>query len=295
MLLLITDFSLFWNTGGASILHDTDQEFTRLLDDCGLISVVRGSIVSLEDKKITLSSGQTYPSDAVVFATGWRAGVSSIFDRSTAADLGLSSPHDELSAEETDYWRNLDREADRSVLSLYPIFKQPPPGAPVQERLSSTPYRLFRGMVPTKLAAQHDRSVIFLGMLVNACVATHSEVTGLWSVAYLEGLPYLGSTRDQLNDKLAMDKDVAHMMAFMSRRYPNTGNNSPSAALEIRSFIDVMLSDLGLKWNRKQAKTSNEMAGFLGIKAWRKEWFVPYVAADYAGIIDEYLGNIQAK
>jgi hypothetical protein len=52
--------------------------------------------------------------------------------------------------------------------------------------------------------------------------------------------------------------------------------------LEIQDFIDVLMRDLSLEVERKGGK------GFLGLRAWAKEWFWSYMSKDYEGIVEEF-------
>jgi hypothetical protein len=91
-----------------------------------------------------------------------------------------------------------------------------------------------------------------------------------------------------LGIKEEMDRDVANMTAFMARRYP--GRFHPLAPVEIQSYIDRMMQDLGLRVDRKRMGREWE-EGWFGIKGWMREWFYPYVSIDYKGIVQEFLDS----
>ena len=82
-----------------------------------------------------------------------------------------------------------------------------------------------------------------------------------------------------------MDRDVARVNAWMARRYGARGRRDPEIVLEIQTFLDQLIEDLGLKVHRKNK-------GFWGPLL---EWVVPYEASDYKGIVDEFLAQVKPK
>jgi hypothetical protein len=89
-----------------------------------------------------------------------------------------------------------------------------------------------------------------------------------------------------LGNEEGMDKDVANMTMFMAKRYPDKYH--PLAPVEIQSYIDITMQDLGLRIDRTRVGREAE-EGFLGIKGWAREWLKAYGACDYRGIVQEYL------
>ena len=154
-----------------------------------------------------------------------------------------------------------------------------------------TPWRLFRTIASTKLAAAHDYSLAFVGLVSNNQVANHAEISGLWAVAYLEGKLANRPVGSVLDDKLKMDTDVAEMTTFMARRYLGR-KDIPDAAMEIQDYTDVMMRDMGLRVDRKRLNTP---AGLFGLEAWKAEWFRPYMPKDYRGVVQEFLDGDEEK
>ena len=97
----------------------------KLMDDGTLIHIFRESIVSMSEKSIYISDGQTIEADAIVFVTGWSPTYSAIFDKKTAAELGLPIALSEEDPVEASYWRELQVAADKTVLDLYPVLRDP--------------------------------------------------------------------------------------------------------------------------------------------------------------------------
>jgi hypothetical protein len=82
--------------------------------------------------------------------------------------------------------------ADKHVLDNSPIVHEPLKVG-TKQSAPPIPYRCFRTIAPKNLAAKHDGSLIYLVMLGNSQVPTHTEVSTLWGVAYLEDLLSDGS------------------------------------------------------------------------------------------------------
>jgi dimethylaniline monooxygenase (N-oxide forming) len=103
---------------------------------------------------------------------------------------------------------------------------------------------MLRGIIPSKLAAKGDRSIIFFGQLITVQHCTLGEVGSLWGIAYLEGMLPLGNQK-------AMDWEIALMNRFMKRRYPGR-RNVPFVVSEVRDWMDMMLKDLGVRTDRNR-------------------------------------------
>lgn len=177
---------------------------------------------------------------------------------------------------------------------LFPILADPPKEVRAYDAVhvkptSTTPFRLFRRMVPPALAARGDRSLIVLGMTINISVPIMAEVSSLWGVAYLENLPFIEETEKILQSRGEMEKEasVANNMAWLRSR-------DRSAAVidagEVTQWcIDQLMRDVGLRTDRKRLGAEREgRKGWFGLRALYREWFEAYVAADYRGLIEEY-------
>jgi hypothetical protein len=250
--------------------------------------VARTSITKVDPKTVTLSNGQTIECDAIIFATGWEPSTNELFSPALKAELGLQLPVTDLGVEEAEYWKELEASADKQVLDIYPMLAKPPSGIRVSPELE-TPHRMLRGIIPSKLAAEGDRSIIFLGQLITVQHCTLGEVGSLWGIAYLEGMLPLGNQE-------AMDWEIALMNRFMKRRYPGR-RNVPFVVSEVRDWMDMMLKDLGVRTDRNRLayeRSPDEGWGWFGWKAWWKEWFLPYEPAVYQGIVQEFLEKFRS-
>ncbi|OCK83967.1 FAD/NAD(P)-binding domain-containing protein [Lepidopterella palustris CBS 459.81] len=119
----------------------------------------------------------------------------------------------------------------------------------------TTQFRMYRQILSPRLLAQGDRSISFVGFVSNSQTAFCSELLALWAVAWMEGL----YSQSSLPSESEMERDVA------------------------RTFFDTLIADLGLNVSRKQK-------GSFGVFS---EWLLPYRAADYRGIIEEYLAKVR--
>lgn len=132
-----------------------------------------------------------------------------------------------------------------------------------------------------------DYSLAFVGLVANNQVSTHAEISALWAVAYLTGKLAEAPVGATLDDRAGMDVDVAAMTTFMDRRYLGR-KEIPDAAMEIQDYVDLMMRDMGLRADRKRLGGED---GWWGWKAWRREWFSPYMPRDYVGVVGEFLGK----
>ncbi|PTB52524.1 hypothetical protein M431DRAFT_496852 [Trichoderma harzianum CBS 226.95] len=216
--------ALFSAAGGAA-LHSCPKFISELSKPDGLLTVHRTRITSAQDQILHLSNGKTISCQALVFGTGWTS-EDVLFDPALGLSLGLPKPavlEDDVS---TEYWQKLHTKADSDILSLLPILKDSP-GRRTADAL--TPYRLYRYMLPSSLAAADDHSLIFLGYLISIQTHILSEVSALWAICWLENLVDLGISKNK--------EDIDYEIA--------------------KHFIDLLMKDMGLKPKRK---------GGLGIK-----------------------------
>ncbi|EHK27464.1 uncharacterized protein TRIVIDRAFT_124753, partial [Trichoderma virens Gv29-8] len=264
------DSALFSAAGGAA-LHSCPKFMSELSKPDGLITVHRARIASAQDQTLCLSNGETICCQALVFGTGWTS-EDALFDPALGLNLGLPKPvvlEDEASK---DHWQKLHSRADADLLSLFPILKDSP-GRRNADAL--TPYRLYRYMLPSSLAATNDRSLVFLGYLISIQTHILSEVSALWAICWLENIIELGVPKT----KEEIDYEIAKVNAFTLRK---NLSQEPTAGSGIQHFVDLLMKDMGLKAKRK---------GGLGIK----DTFVPYRSQDYLGIVDEVLQRSKAQ
>lgn len=271
----ITD-SVFWNPNCLSLI-DRKSAFLTYLHDETKVKVQKNTVTHLSAGGVHLADGQVLRADAVVYATGWEK-ASSFFDNEMARDLGMPIDFSSEPMKNRHMWQRLHEESERKVKSLLPElanpleFDLPKP--------NKTPYRHYRNVIPPNFAARGDNSIAFTGMLVTSQTIAFSELSALYAVAYLEDL--LPSPLPTLE---AMNKEIALTNEWTAIRYGHRGVREPLNLTE-QTFFDVLCRDLGVKSHRKKGSKS-----LLGLDRGFKEWFVPYRASDYHGLVDEFMRN----
>lgn len=264
-----------------------------MVEEGRLIHVHRASVSSLSKGQLHLSDGQILPCDAAVFATGWKMNQSRIFDPSILSEIGFPQPLNQQDPTATSHWSDLDEISESRVRQLFPMLAHPPHEVKQYDKqrahpATSTPFRLFRNIVPPRLAACGDRSLIVLGLLINTNVPTYAEVSSLWGIAYLENLPFSPITTDSISNMAVMEKDISLLQAYGNLRYRNPAAHFLDGSDLIQDFTDVLMNDLGLRAERKKKSAAGSWWGGR-VVGWVKEWFAPYRGIDYVGLVDEYL------
>jgi dimethylaniline monooxygenase (N-oxide forming) len=252
-----------------------DEEFLRQLHQGENIKVHRATIISMSGTSVVLDNGETLPSDAVVFATGWEPSTS-MFSASSAIDLGVPAPLQYQDTTTTAYWHDLATRANADLRATYPILDTAPDYH--KKEWNHTPFRLYRHIVPHSLAASRDRSLIFLGYLTNLQTAMYCEVAGLWGISWMEGLL---PEKSMPENKQEMDYDIARFNKWCEMRYLSRGQTRMVAGAEIQDIIDLLMTDMGLEAHRKKGIWSDQI--------------LPYRAHYYKGIVEEVLKKAREK
>lgn len=235
----------------------------------GKIKVHVADIKSLSGDKVCLSNGEHISTDVLLCATGWRHHPPIKFlPEGNDEELGLPYYSDESDKEVI--------KADSEILSRFPRLKDQPapnPKAKVQLAAPSNspaavkpnqPYRLYRFMVPPSTI--HDRNIGFAGALMTISTALIAQTQALWLSAYFDG-------------KIQLDEDVNYEAILHSQygkwRYPaGRGAHFPDFVFDAIPYLDLLLSQLGLRSHRKKGKLA--------------EVFEPYGPQDYPGLNDEW-------
>jgi hypothetical protein len=179
---------------------------------------------------------------------------------------------------------------------------------------------LYRMTLPSKDFANGDRTLAFTGMISNSQTVAIAEIGALWAIAWLEDLftkrpmPLLNSPEadrltipsplssssisDPSHLKLLADAEIRFTQAFLERRYGLRGARAPELIMEARHYIDLLCHDLGVEVYRKKYRMRERNGGELpmekvgfwaGFKDTLREWFEPYVAPDFKGVVQEFL------
>ncbi|KAF2715452.1 FAD/NAD(P)-binding domain-containing protein [Pleomassaria siparia CBS 279.74] len=224
----------------------------------GVVIIKRPSSFNAPEDK------QKINADALVWCTGFKASTS-FFSPSETVTLGLPMPLDAEPVANKNHWNDLLSVADTELLTVFPALRKFPLQAP-KER--TTNYRLYRQVLSPSSISANDHSIVFVGFVSNAQTAFASELTGLYGVAWLEGL----LTQSDFPSQEDMDMDIARTHAWMARRYGAKGHSSPEVPIEIQTYFDVLVNDLGGKVHRKGG-----WGEYLGV----------YRAKDYSGLLED--------
>ncbi|KAH7319446.1 hypothetical protein BKA65DRAFT_541539 [Rhexocercosporidium sp. MPI-PUGE-AT-0058] len=284
--------SIFWFVPGGTMLHGRDLETFKLVDEGELVRVTRENLVSAVGKSISLSNGDKITTDAIIYCTGWELAFPPLFSPDLANELGIPVDPSILSPREKSYWKALDTVAEARIDDAYPMLKNPPKNIHIPKS-AKTPFRLFRTMVPSTLAARGDNSLAILGNYAGGRVQQTAEINSLWAIAYLEGLLPPAAKAILTNEDL-MNKDIAHVEAFRRKRYLNSYPYR-LAIFEAPEYEDLVLQELGLRPDRKAMRTPSGWRGWFGWKAWGREWFGSYLPSDYEGIVEEFLKSVEKR
>lgn len=152
--------------------------------------------------------------------------------------------------------------------AIFAIGYKPPalPFLPELERaeIAAVPdgMQLYRHIIHPRL-----RRLAFVGFNHNPMHIPTSEMSTLWLDAVLRGDLELPSPEE-------MEASTARVQAWKRANTNFEPTRGYFIGTHLHNYFDVLLGDLGLNSHRKRAKWRDAMQG--------------YVAADYAGIIDEY-------
>lgn len=273
-----TNTTQFWNVPYVSLIWEPNP-FLKHLHNGEQISVHRTTPTSLVGRQMQLDNGESVRADAVVYATGWLPTID-FFNNTDAKDLGIPVASTEQDKPTAEKWRALDSQAQTKIQAKFPVLRDVP--TPPHKQSDTSPYRLYRQVVSPELICNSDHSITFVGLVSNSQTAFCSEITALWAVAWMENLLPRNAIPSHPDETY---RSVAEVNAWIGSRYALRGLKDPEIIIEIQSFFDTMLKDLGLRVKRKQK-------GIFGIF---REWMLPYKPEDYAGIIEEFMANVKPK
>jgi hypothetical protein len=291
--------SAFWVASTLSILNYETDFFELVKRDNVKIHIA--DITQLSKGKVHLSSGESFDSDALLLATGWKH-TSSLKYLPAGLDgrLGLqySSSASNLEHE------TLAARADAEILSTYPRLKNQPEKSkkfvPLSDIDEQTPaddtvsgMNLYRFMVPAdeELLEAHD--IAFSGNLMTFTTPIIAQVQALWITAYFDGkispLTSSGSACRSSTNARATEAAAEADQQITTVKYSATLHNRfgkwrhpggwagriPDFVFDAMPYIDMLLADLGMNSRRK--------GGFL------KEISEPYGPEDYVNIVDEWV------
>jgi hypothetical protein len=250
--------SIRWRSGPVGILQRSDYWDVIATN----VAVYRSDVERLERDRVVLTDGREVKTDVLICGTGWKQ-QHPYFATKEAARVGLPIGLDETKPvnEEREHWSKLEEAADRKVLQRWPYLASTPTFNAHPPRTTS--YKLYNITMPVE-----DRSIAFLGLML-VPNSYHTALTQtLYAIATLDGAVELPSREE-------MEKEIAFMNRWCTRRYPAHGWLGNVLDYEMVSFTDHLLEQLGLSSHRNK-------------RSWWSDLTDPCLASDYAGLVDEY-------
>ncbi|KAL5355503.1 hypothetical protein BJX96DRAFT_170735 [Aspergillus floccosus] len=252
----IANHANFWETIRAPNVHVHRSRVVAVSGDESFVTVHLGNGLQIPDMGL------------VIHATGWKPVVPVLWEPpELSAALGLPGylgdskqiEHSRTLAE----WRLRDQLVESRMRRRFPwrIFKD----GPSHRHRHTTPHRLFRRMVSPALAAEGDRSLVVVGLVLSSTVGVVAEVQALWAAAFLTGGldPWMEAIAEE-DMRQSISEDVVWGRL--------TGSGLDVDAIQ---YNDQLLHDLGLN--------SRRQGGF-----WR-EFTSVYTPSMYAVIVDEWM------
>lgn len=224
------------------------------------VSVYRSDISSMQKSSILLEDGSQVSADVLFCGTGWSKHYPFLSAEQVIV-LGLPHPPNEDKPEEAEKWSGLLQAADKQVLELFPQLAHPPPY--FQRPTETTALRLYNCIAPIR-----DDSVVFLGHIQLSNSFRTAEAQAIWATAYFDGVA-------KLPEKEQTEKEIAYMNAFSRRRYPSHGSTGDYFHMDLVSYTDKLMNDVGLSSHRK--------------RWWWQDLMAPCLANDFRNAKDEYL------
>jgi len=253
---------IFWQNCTGGLLNHSDF-FEKIANN---VLIYCGDIQGISKDRIHLSTKEEVVSDVILCGTGWVPSLQFLSDEQRRR-FGLPHPLVDVTAEEKSHWEELEATADVEVIATFPQLANPP--AHYETPATSTPYRLYRHIVPLMKPENSgiDRSIVFIGHVGVGNYFPVVECQAMWATAYIDGKLNLPSIE-------AQEKDVALFTTWCRRRYLSNGHEGNNMTFELIGYTDMLLADMGLCSHRK---------------GWFKDLFAPCWARDFGGLKAEFI------
>lgn len=269
----------FW-MGNSLGIHNYESNWFDLVRE-GRISIHIADVVYLSGSTVHLSNGSALKADTFICCTGWKVVPPIKFlTAETALDLGLpaESTKNDIFMQKADYQilANISslREGPKRTL---PISRDPILVDPKRCHKSSSPYQLYRFVVPYEKRFLEHRNIAFIGahLAINAVMVAQAQA--LWITAFFRGeIQHLKPAN--INYEAVRYETVLHSQYEKIRHPPEAGGcgtRCPDLVFDGLSYIDLLLNDLGMKIFRKHTQ-------------W-EEIFHRYMPIDYQGLVREWI------
>ncbi|KAI0006977.1 FAD/NAD(P)-binding domain-containing protein [Xylariaceae sp. FL0662B] len=292
-----------------SILNYEKDIFDYVRSD--IVDVYIGEIDYLSTRKVHLADGTQLESDVFVANTGWKHTPPLEFlPKGIEKELGIphspsykkvseraSSTNKTATVYDLANDRELLERADYEILHRFPRLQKQPVWnknfTPLTDQkyisisdgeiapcTPTTPYMLYRFLVPPSPRFLRTRDVAFIGMQTNFSTVITAHLSALWISAYFSGR-LARDPSEVLGDDAATDRlqyETLLYNRFGRWRYPTEwGNKGPNFIFDAVPYFDLLQQDLGLNPYRKK--------GMLA------EMFSPYGPDDYRHVNEEWMSQ----
>ncbi|KAF2801771.1 FAD/NAD(P)-binding domain-containing protein [Mytilinidion resinicola] len=256
---------------GLNLLNYGEIDFFQLVRS-GKIRVHIADVTHLTKRTVHLSDGNTLAADVMICGTGWKD--TPPFNFIGAKELGLPC---HISTKPSEMNRMAEI-ADREILERFPkLASQPPPRTNLKSMDgsdigTSQPWRLYRFMVPP--AYIQSRTLAFAGVVRSPSTALISQTQALWITAFLtQQIPSLANLDAATISRVSYET-VLHSQFSKWRYSRGFGDRFPELWFDSLPYLDLLITDLGLKIHRKPT--------------WWSECFKGYSPQDYTGLVEEW-------
>ena len=178
---------------------------------------------------VNLQNGHSIITDIVILCTGFDKGYKA-FTKELQEECGLYYDNTEYSG-----WTKLDARGEQKVDELLPFLRNPPSSSTqAKAQPAHGPSRHYRRLIVPHLAAQGDRSILFLGLIHSVFMLLIGELQVLWGVAFMLGwfeLPY----------REGMEQEAATFNAWTRKRYLEQGKKQ---TYFIYDYLSVSTSNI---------------------------------------------------
>ena len=269
-------YSLYW-MGNSLGVHNYDSDWFELARQ-GNIQVHIADVQALSEHSVQLSDGSNIDTDALVCCTGWKAEPPiKFFPSELIRHMGipgsLQAPREvmhKVRVQIIDQRPFLETQAIRtSVVQLSNVDQDSKSG-------QSSPYSLYRYVVPCHPDFMKAKNLAFMGMHLSVHAVMVAQAQAIWITGFF------GNEITKLSPENFSQLDVEYETAFhveyerlrRPRAAGSHGAGFPDLVFDSVPYVDLLLRDLGLETKRKPG--------------WFSDLFTPYRLQDYRGLVQEW-------
>ncbi|KAK4499079.1 hypothetical protein PRZ48_009591 [Zasmidium cellare] len=274
--------STYWMGNSLSTLNYPSDwfEFAK----SGNIQAHHADVVSLSENSVNLTDGLIEHVDGLVCCTGWNALPPIDFQPPETREL-LGIPQKELQSEAMHSQKArtwiLDKcpqlgNPSRAVKSVVTEEK-----AALKER--TTPYRLYRYVVPSCEHFLAAKNLAFIGINFSLHTVILAQAQALWITAFFQDK--LQHMRGSALDHKQISHDTILQSEYQELRRPKiaggAGEKFADLVFDSIPYVDLLLRDLGLEASRKGS--------------WWRDLVEPYSLRDYKGLVQEWMRSLKKR